>query len=208
MAVSPIYQAFKRANCTQLSFFVQLPANKALLSRIRGCLGGRRRNLPYDFAAIYPGEGKEKVGAHASLMRGSHKDLALVVRWFEAKEAPPTEFGQFSDLVNCAREYFPEREVFVSAAFSYDKEKVISLFKPIYLADQPLIFDEITGITGVKRNPEGKMVYELEMSFGGKLVNHIVRFTQSFKLSEDSPLPLLEAASKISTLALKAKEER
>jgi hypothetical protein len=208
MAESPIYQAFKRVNCTQLILWVQLPASKALLSKVRSCLGGRRRNLPYDFAATYPGEGKEKVGAHASLMRGPHKDLALVVRWFAAEEGPPTEFGRFSDLVSCAREYFPEREAFVVAVFSYDKEEVASLFKPIYLVDQPVIFDEITGITGVKRSPEGKMVYELEMSFGGKRVNHVVKFTQSLRLSEDSPLPILEAASKISMLALRPKEGR
>ena len=208
MAASPIYQAFKRVSCVQLTFSARLPATKALLSRIRSCLGGRRRNLPYDFAAIYPGEGKDKLGAHSSLIRVSHKELALVVRWFEAKEAPPAEFGQFSDFVNCARQYFAEREVFVVAVFTYSKDEVTSLFKPIYLVDQPLIFDEITGITGVKRNLEGKMVYELEMSFGGKRVNHTVRFTQSSKLSEDSPLPLLEAASRISMLALRAKEER
>jgi hypothetical protein len=208
MAASPIYQAFARANCTQLSFSVRLPASKSLLSRLRSCFGGRRRSLPYNFAAVYPGEGKEKIGAHALLMRGPHKELRLVVRWFETEEGPPTEFGKFSELIRCASEYFPERDLFVLAVFSYDKEKVTSLFKPIYLVDQPVIFDEITGITGVKRNPEGKIVYELEMSFGGKRVNHIVRFTQTFGLSEDTPLPLLEAASKISMLALKPREEK
>jgi hypothetical protein len=71
-----------------------------------------------------------------------------------------------------------------------------------------VIFDEITGITGVKRNPEGKMGYELEMSFEGKRVNHVVRFTQRLELSEDTPLPLLEVASRISMLALKPKEEK
>lgn len=208
MAASPIYQVFKRTNCLQLSLFVQLPASKSLLSGIRSCLGGKRRNPPYDFAAVYPGQGKEKVGVQASLMQAPHSDLHMVVRWFETKEGPPEQFGDFSQLLHCIHEYLPARDVFVAAAFSYDKEKVISLFRPIYLADQPVIFDEITGITGVKRNPEGKIVYELEMSFEGKRVNHVVRFTQRLKLSEDTPLPLLEVASRISMLALKPKEEK
>jgi hypothetical protein len=52
------------------------------------------------------------------------------------------------------------------------------------------------------------MGYELEMSFEGKRVNHVVRFTQRLELSEDTPLPLLEVASRISMLALKPKEEK
>jgi hypothetical protein len=207
MAASPIYQAFKGVNCTLLSFSVQLPASKALLSRIKSCLGGRRWNLPCDFAATYPGEGKEKIKAQAFLMRGRHKDIGVLVIWSKAKERPPTESKRFSDLLRCINEYLPKPDAFVSAEFSYDSEKVTSLFRPIRLVDQPVIFDEITAITGVKRNPEGRMGYELEMSFEGKRVNHVVRFTQRLELSEDTPLPLLEVASRISMLALKPKEE-
>ncbi|MGA9057146.1 MAG: hypothetical protein WB763_11605 [Terriglobia bacterium] len=210
MAASPIYQAFKRAKCTRLSFIlsVQLPASKALLSRIRSCLRGKGLNLSWDFAATYPGEGKEKVNAQAILTRGPHKDLSVLVIWSRAKEGAPSESKRFSELLRCIHEYLPEREGSVWAYFSYDSEKVTSLFRPIRLADQPVIFDEITGITGVKRNPEGKMGYELEMSFEGKRVNHVVRFTQRLELSEDTPLPLLEVASRISMLALKPKEEK
>jgi hypothetical protein len=212
MAASPIYQAFKRANCTQLIFIlsVQWPASKALLSRIMSCLRAKRWNLSWDFAASYPGEGKEEVNAQAILTRGPHKELSVLVIWSRsrAKEGPPAESKRLSDVLRCIHEYLPEREVSVSAYFSYDSEKVTSLFRPIHLADQPVIFDEITGITGVKRNPEGKRGYELEMSFEDERVNHVVRFTQRSKLSEDTPLPLLEVASRISMLALKPKEEK
>ncbi len=207
MAASPIYQAFKRVNCAQLILSVELPATRALLSKIRSRLGGRRRNLPKGFAATYPGKGKEKVGVRAFLLKRPHKDLGLQVGWFEEKEGPPIGSKSFGDLLRCIREHVPEREARVAALFSYDSEKVTSLFRPIRLADQPVIFDEITGITGVKRNPEGKMGYELEMSFEGKRVNHVVRFTQRLELSEDTPLPLLEVASRISMLALRPKEE-
>jgi hypothetical protein len=208
MAASPIYQAFKRANCVQLILSVDLPASKALRSKIRGCLGGGRRNLPNSFAATYPGEGKEKVNAEAFLMWRPHKDLGVLVIWSEAKKRPPTESKRFGDLLRCINQYLPKRDALVSALFSYDTEKVTSLFKPIRLVDQPVIFDEITAITGVKRNPEGRMGYELEMSFEGNQVNHVVRFTQRLELSEDTPLPLLGVASRISMLALKPKEEK
>lgn len=208
MAASPIYHAFKRANCTQLMLQVQLPASRALRSKIRSCLGGGRRDLPSSFAATYPGEGKEKVNAEAILVWGPHKELSVVVIWSKAKERPPSESKRFGDLLRCINEYLPKRDAGVSALFSYDTEKVTSLFKPIRLADQPVIFDEITAITGVKRNPEGRMGYELEMSFEGNRVNHAVRLRQTLELSEDTPLPLLEVASRISLLALKPKEEK
>lgn len=210
MAASPIYQAFKRANCTQLIFIlsVQPPASMALRSKTRSCLGVRRRDLPSSFAAAYPGEGKEIIKARAYLMWRTQKDLDVVVVWSEAKERPPTKAKRFSDLLRCIHEYLPEQDASVSAYFAYDTDKVTSLFKPIRLADEPVIFDEITGITGVKHNPEGKMGYELEVSFEGRRVNHTVRFTQRLKLSEDTPLPLLEVASRISMLALRPKEEK
>jgi len=206
MAASPIYVAFKRTNCTLVQLFIRLPSSRALVSKMRACLSGRRKNLPYNFATVYPGEGKEKVAAHAFVSRVRRKGLLLQVRWFEAEEGPPSEFGRLSDLLRCIPEDFAEREAFVWAVFSYDKEKVTSLFKPISLLDQPTIFDEITGITGVKRSPEGKMVYELELSLGGNRVNHVVRFTQNVKFSEELPLALLEAGSRISLLGLKPKE--
>ena len=112
MAASSIYQAFKRANCTRLSFIlsVQLPASKALLSRIRSCLRGKGLNLSWDFAATYPGEGKEKVNAQAILTRGPQKDLSVLVIWSRAKEGAPSESKRFSELLRCIHEYLPERE--------------------------------------------------------------------------------------------------
>ena len=67
-------------------------------------------------------------------------------------------------------------------------------------------FDSITGFTGVKKNPEGKLVYRLEVSFEPEGVRHEVSFTQTVKLSEETPMQLFETAGRISALALKSKE--
>jgi hypothetical protein len=118
----------------------------------------------------------------------------------------PAQLGQVKKLVEAMGDYFGDREVFVSATFWYSNEEAESLFKPINLLGQPAMFDSITGFTGVKKNPEGKLVYELEVSFEPDGVRHEVNFTQTVKLSEETPLLLVETASKISALALKPKE--
>ncbi|MBZ5542989.1 MAG: hypothetical protein LAO07_04830 [Acidobacteriia bacterium] len=205
MPASQVYQAFKRASCVQLFLFAELGLSKSLISKLKNCVAGKRRNLPYRFAGVHPGEGKDKVGASATLRRKDRSRFMLELTWFETNVDPPAEFGRFSDLINCIGVPFGDREAAVVAIFSYEMERVTSLFKPIQLLEQPMIFDEITGFTGVKRNPEGKLVYEMGVSFGEKRLQHIVRFTQTIKLTEDIPLLLLETATKISALALKAK---
>ena len=105
-------------------------------------------------------------------------------------------------------EYFGDREAFVTATLWYSNKEAESLFKPIDLLGQPAIFDSITGFTGVKKNPEGKLVYRLEVSFEPEGVRHEVSFTQTVKLSEDTPMQLFETAGRISALALKSKEGR
>ena len=79
-----------------------------MVSKVRNCFGGKRRNLPYNFAAVYPGEGKEKVGARAMLSRGPHKRLLLQITWFETEEGPPGEFGHMSELLGCIPASFAE----------------------------------------------------------------------------------------------------
>jgi len=103
-------------------------------------------------------------------------------------------------------EYFGDREAFVTATLWYSNKEAESLFKPIDLLGQPAIFDSITGFTGVKKNPEGKLVYRLEVSFEPEGVRHEVSFTQTVKLSEETPMQLFETAGRISALALKSKE--
>lgn len=208
MPPSPVYNAFERTSCIQLVVGVAMPLPRPTVSRIRGHLSGIRRNLPFYFAAAYPGEGKDRIGAIAALTRADRSTFGLGISWSGVSTDPPAGFGQLSDLIQSLTEPFGEREISVGATFSYDKEMVISLFKPIQLAQQqqPTLFDELVGFTGIKRDPRGKTLYELEVSHGTKRLTHVVRFTQNVKLSEDLPLILLETAHKISALALKPKE--
>lgn len=206
MPASQIYQAFKRASCVQLFVFAELRLSKSVIPKLKNCVAGKRRNLPYRFAGVYPGDGKNKMGASVTLRRGKRSSFRLEMTWFETTVDPPTDFGRFSDLIDCIGVPFGDREAVVLATFSYQRERVSSLFKPIQLLEQPMIFDEITGFTGVKKNREGNLVYEMEVSLGQNRLRHVVRFTQMIKLIEDLPLRLLDTASKISALALKPKE--
>jgi len=128
------------------------------------------------------------------------------ISWFVAASDPPPDFGQIRELVEAMGEYFGDREAFVTATLWYSNKEAESLFKPIDLLGQPAIFDSITGFTGVKKNPEGKLVYRLEVSFEPEGVRHEVSFTQTVKLSEETPMQLFETAGRISALALKSKE--
>jgi hypothetical protein len=156
----------------------------------------------------YPSESKNKLGLSAVLSRIKGSTFELSAKWFEAQTEPPAHFGRFSDLVNCLTGSFGEREVSVQAIFSYDPDKADSLFRPISVTDQASLFDEIVGFQGVKRDATGKTLYEMEVSLGTKRLVHTVRFAQTVRLSEDLVLPLIETASKISTLALRPKGAR
>lgn len=206
MPSAHIYQAFKRANCESLSVYADLRLRTVTLSKIRNCLGGKRRTSPFRVAAIYPGERKEKVGAQVELRRRKGSVYGLFMLWFITTSEAPPGLGRLADLINCLAESFDDRDVVVGAVFSYDREKVVSLFKPIQLAEQSVIFDEITGFRGVKRNPEGKLLYEMEVAIQEKRLAHTISFTQTVRLTEDLPLPLLGTASRISALALRSRE--
>jgi hypothetical protein len=206
MPASPIYSIFRVNNCDGLTVSLELHLSKAAVSKIRGCLGGKRRKSPYWFGGVYLGEGKERIGASVMVRRLRASTFRMNMEWFRVVTDPPPEFGKISELVNCLREPFGEKEADVYALFSYDKKRVASFFKPILIPKQDTIVDEIIGFTGVKRNPQGKLLYQLEVSHG-KALKHRVRFTQTIKLSENLPLSLLGTASKISTLALRPREE-
>lgn len=206
MPSSPIYQTFKRTSCSELVVYAELRLGKPVVSRLRQCLGGRRRNLPYWFSRLYAGDGKEKIGLSAFLRREKQSQFGVGMRWFKAKGQPPEEFGRIADLIDCLGKTFQEKEVIVVANFSYNAEKVSSIFKRIHLPEQSTIFDEIIGFTGIKRNLQGKRIYVFEVSLGKKRIEHTIRFKQTVGLSENLPLLLLETASKISELALRPKE--
>jgi hypothetical protein len=155
---------------------------------------------------LHPGEGKEKVGMSAVVRRAAKETFALNMRWFVTTMEPPGQFARISDLLACVRDAFSEKEALISATFSYDRARVVPLLEPIRISEQPMIFDEIIGFTGVKRDQEGKLVYELEVAIGKRRLIHTVRFRQVVTLSEDLPLSLLNTGSKISTLALRQTE--
>jgi hypothetical protein len=179
---------------------------KSVLSRVKKRLGAKRSEQAFLFAAAYPGEGKEWLGVEAILGRMKQSRFSFRIWWYEVGADPPPDSRLFKELVEAMGKYFGDKEAFVTATLWYSNEEAESLFKPIDLLGQPAIFDSITGFTGVKKNPEGKLVYRLEVSFEPQGVRHVVSFTQTVKLSEDTPMQLFETASKISALALKPKE--
>jgi hypothetical protein len=204
MPPSAVYSAFKGKHCVELSFSTEVPLTKSTITRARACLSGKRRNLPYFFGAVYAGEGKGRIGTSAKLSRLSGNKFSLAVSWFEVSTDPPPTFGKMADLFDCLKEPFREREVRVWAVFSYDKAEVESVFSPIQISSQPTIFDAVVGFTGIKKDPHGKLLYQMEVSHGDKLV-HTVNFAQVVRLSEEIPVALLDTAHKISSLALKSR---
>ena len=204
MPPTTVYSAFKEKQCVELGFSAEVTLTKSTVTKVRGCLSGKRRNLPYFFGTVYAGNGKGRIGASARLSRLSGNKFSLTLYWFEVPNEPPPTFGKMPDLFDCLKEPFKEREVRVWAVFSYDKAKVESVFSPIQISNQPTIFDAVVGFTGIKRDPQGKSLYEMEVSHGEKLV-HTVRFAQAVRLSEELPMALLDTAHKISSLALKSR---
>jgi hypothetical protein len=204
MPPSPVYNAFKEKHCVDLGFSAEVPVAKSTITRVRGCLSGKRRNLPYFFGAVYAGEGKSRIGTSAKLSRLGGNKFSLVVWWFEVSSDPPPTFGKIAELFDCLKGPFKEREVHVWVVFSYDKTQVESVFSPIQIPSQPTIFDAVVGFTGIKKDPRGNLLYQMEVSHGDKLI-HTVKFAQVVRLSEELPVVLLDTAHKISSLALKSK---
>lgn len=204
MPVSPVYSAFKERHCIQLGFFAEIELPKSTVARVRACLSGKRRNLPYFFGAAYAGEGKSRIGTSARLGRVRGKKFNLNVFWFEVLAGPPPAFGKAADLFNCLEESFREREVRVWAIFSYNKAKVESVFSPVQISIQPTIFDAVVGFTGIKKDPQGKLLYQMEVTLGDRELVHTVNFAQVVRLSEELPVALVDTAHKISSLALKS----
>ena len=203
--VANISQAFRDIHCVDLACFLdQLTLKNALLAKLRRSPDGHRRNIPLNFANVYPNH-KDRLGVVAHLGR-EKRAFHLYIHWFRVESEPPNEFPKFSALLDTIGPIIGDREAFVTANFSYQRDEVTSVFSPIQLASEAGIFDEIVGLAGVKRNPEGKLLYKLDVSIGDKRLDHRVGFFQTVKLSEELPLVLLDIAARISNLGLKKKQ--
>lgn len=142
----------------------------------------------------------------AELGRLSARDFGLVIRWFRVPSGPPPSFGRYADFVALMSEQLGDREVSVTARFSYDTARISSIFTPIHVSSEAAIFDEIIGFTGVKRSSEGKRLYSLDVRVSSNRLEHIVAFSQKVQLSNEIPVVLLDIARKISDLGLKKRE--
>ena len=200
-----IVEAFAESNCTELfCTFDKIRLSRSTVAKIRGCFRGKGQHLPFRFAGRV-GDNK-KIGVFAELNRAERDGFRTFLRWFPAPSEPPAEFAKYFDFLEIVGKSVGETEAFVSAKFSYDREKVSSIFTPIQLGSETTIFDEIVGFAGVKRTPEGKLLYMLEASLDTKRIGHVVRFFQTVRLSEELPLILLDIAVRISSLGLKKRD--
>ena len=203
--VANISQAFREAHCIDLGcVFDEIPLKNSVLSKLRSSPGGRRRNMPLNFAQVYP-DHKEKLAVSGHLGRKSGV-FHLFVHWFRVESGPPKEYPTFSSLVETISSELGDREAYVTASFSYKQDEASSIFSPIQMATEAGIFDEIIGLSGVKRNPEGKLLYRLDVFLGDKRLEHRVGFFQTVKLSEELPLGLLDIAARISNLGRRKKQ--
>ena len=156
MAGSDLYRKFKALHCALLVVHAHVPAVRSLLARIKNCVGPRKR-LPFWFGTVYPGPGKERLGLSVQVVRSKKQKIGRTYRWFLAESDPPPTFGKYSDFAGCLRDTFSEAvEASVVAVLVYEGEHFASLFKPVQMEDSFPIFDEIVGVTGVKKDPSGK----------------------------------------------------
>lgn len=190
-----------------MSVHAHMTLRPSILTKLRGCFGGKRRNLPFWFGAVYDGVGKHKVGVSVSIGRAEDRSYAISLVWFRTTFGPPANFAKFSDFVTCLEKPFGEQDTDVSVNFSFKADEVESVFQPITIAEHPAIFDEIVGFSGVKRDSHRKLLYRMDISVSSNKVEHTIQFRQITKLTYDMPLALIETASKISNLAVKPKQK-
>jgi len=200
-----IFQVFEEADCESLVVSCgDVVLSRPMASRILESMKDKRATFPryFEFAAAYPGRRKRKVALWGLLNRVKGVRFAMYLGWHMTAEDPPPEMGKVSKLFECLAPVFGERQVGVSARFAYERDKVGSIFRPIRLAEGSTIFDEIVGFSGTKRDPQGKLLYTLEVEMGQKRLTHVVRFEQAVKLVEELPLFLIPSAKRVSALAL------
>jgi hypothetical protein len=182
-----------------------LKVSPAARSKLKRTFGGKTEQ--WWFAKAYEGEGSLKVGHSIGLRpigkAGRHE---ILMRWFITNEDPPQDSIAVETFIGGMQSIFGEREVDVVADFTFDKSRTSSVFKPFDMGKHSQILDEIVGFTGIKKDPEGKTLYKLEIGVTEKTIEHKLSFRQTVSLSEDMSIPVVETASKISALAMKAKE--
>ena len=201
MPGSHLYRKFKAAHCTLLVVHVHVTTTQSLLARMKSCAG--RKRFPYWFGTSFSGSGKEKLGLSVQVERVAKNRLALSFKWFPTQTDPPETFGRYSDLADCMREGLRKAaSAGVVAVFAYEGKRFASLFKPIPMEQSVPIFDEIVGVSGVKRDSSGKPLYRMELSFGDKALSHSISFAHTFDWSEECVKQMLDKAVSISGLAL------
>jgi hypothetical protein len=205
MPPSPLFELFKQTNCKRLTISTMLNIAPAAMKRIKTNVVSPNIWI----AKVYPGEGKRKVilfGLLVSSEQVTAKKNQYGLNLFCMMSDQEPRVAAFVLFESPLREAFGEREVNVTAEFSFDRKQVVSLFSPIDVGNQSQILDEIVGFTGVKRDPEGKNLYTMEIGVTDASIETKLSFKQTVSLDENMPLALLETASKISALAVKAKE--
>jgi hypothetical protein len=205
MPPSVIFQLFKKTRCRKLQISFTLNVPRAALAKLEG----RKKVRPTDlwFATTYPGEGKRKVAVSVNLAREIKTEKSQVsMIWFVTGQDPPPDFRAFADFESALAPLVGEREVSVDAEFSFDKNQIVSLFRPIEIGEQSQILDEIVGFTGVKRDPQGNLLYTMKVAINDTSIEQKLSFRQSIRLEDGTPIALLETASKLSALAIKPKE--
>ena len=155
------------------------------------------------FGTTYHGTGKAKLGALGLISAASRSEYAVTLAWFRTTTGPPPTFGSFDDFLKGLSRMSISLDAGIVAQFAYKKSAVKSVLEPITLSDQTSIFDEITGFTGLKKDAQGKMFYQMQVTFHGDTIKHQVSFAQKVVFSEDTAAVLLDYASRISALALK-----
>ncbi len=204
---SRFYDALKQHGCEYVSLYASLELSKQDRDELRESLEGRRKNLPYFFAHRYPGKGRDKAVISAHLVSPKRGKYELHLSWFISTREPPDDFGDWQDCQEIiVRALGDEPQTTVNVRFGYDSKDFRSLFLPVEVSEQSKIFDEVIELTGVKKTPEGKTLYELEVSIREGRLRHTVTFNQEVALTEEFPIQAIEAAKRISTLALERVE--
>jgi hypothetical protein len=205
MPPSSLFTLFDKTNCSLLEASTTLRVSRPIIAKLRKSSGQKTEELW--FGKAFEGEGKLKIG-FSILMRVREKkgEYGISFRWFITNQNPPEHFGPAETFMDVLADRFGEREVDIFAEFQYDKGHTASLFKPFDLGEQSQILDEIVGFSGVKRDPMGKILYRMDIAVTNKVIQHKLSFRQTVRLLDDMIIPLVETASKISALAIKAKE--
>ena len=206
MPSTDLYDLFLRTNCVRLTVLCEVRVTNHVTDKLRTCLPARLKKMPFRYAAVYPGSGKNKIGLDVEMNRESKRLVFMRLGWFRTTATAPTDHGKYSDLLACFGEPVSDQTAAVSAIFRYDAQQATSLFKRVEFPNQSTIFDEIIGFSGIKRDANGKMLYEMEISIGEKELRHEVTFTHAIRVTDELPYGLIETAAKISSLALKQTE--